>query len=112
MPPFCIVCGTDTQGKKYCPKCHAPVAVFGEVQECKQCNGKGKVQVSVACIECKGTGLKECSYCTEGSRERCGHCNGTGRKRDHCHYCKGTGLTMLNREEPCRFCGGQGKVRV
>lgn len=65
------------------------------------------------CDECKGSG------CQEGSSpETCSQCHGSGqfiqsqgffKVKTTCPYCKGQGTIIPN---PCRKCGGQGRVEI
>lgn len=65
------------------------------------------------CGECGGSGAKSGT-----SRKTCGACGGTGQLRQSqgffsisrsCHVCRGEGSIL---ENPCRRCGGDGRVRV
>lgn len=67
MPPFCIVCGADTAGKSACPKCGSPIATLRIVQDCKHCNGTGKVKVVYNCSNCEGKGAHICTQCANNS---------------------------------------------
>ena len=69
------------------------------------------VNVPVECDGCNGTGS------SEGSQPRnCGTCGGSGRVRAQqgffavertCHTCHGMGQVI---SDPCRNCGGEGRV--
>lgn len=70
-----------------------------------------EIQTAVKCDECDGTGAEK------GSKaETCDMCHGTGRVRRQsgffieermCPTCHGTGQVIKN---PCKKCGGTGKV--
>ncbi|MBU0677930.1 MAG: molecular chaperone DnaJ [Verrucomicrobia bacterium] len=64
------------------------------------------------CSDCKGSGAAPGS-----SRETCKHCGGSGavtrsngffHVRQTCPVCSGTGQVIAN---PCRKCGGEGRVK-
>ncbi|MGC6452982.1 MAG: molecular chaperone DnaJ [Candidatus Puniceispirillaceae bacterium] len=70
------------------------------------------VNVPVGCDDCDGSGA------SEGSQPRsCGTCGGSGRVRAQqgffavertCHTCHGMGQVIA---DPCRSCGGEGRVQ-
>ncbi|TGA99573.1 molecular chaperone DnaJ [Sporolactobacillus shoreae] len=85
-------------------------AAFGKTTEIR-------VPKEETCSNCHGTGAKP------GTKpESCSHCHGTGQlnteqntpfgrivNRRVCPYCQGTGKIV---KDPCRACGGKGKVKV
>lgn len=62
-----------TKYKSYCKVCNATGAKDGKMQDCTQCNGRGRIvvqqsiiQMQVACPKCSGTGkivVEKCSSC-------------------------------------------------
>ncbi|MEW5994781.1 MAG: J domain-containing protein, partial [Candidatus Zixiibacteriota bacterium] len=75
-----------------------------------------KVKRLVRCDDCGGSGVAAGS-----SRKTCTHCRGAGQVRtvtrtflgtvqqvSTCHVCHGTGEVIA---DPCRVCGGEGRVR-
>ena len=68
--------GKEEKEKEPCPYCEGKRTVFAEVY-CDTCKGSGKISKN-------GTGTK-CPMCREGVRHEeviCGHCDGTGKKKD------------------------------
>ena len=78
-------------------------------------NGQQKeirVPASIVCSSCKGSGAKGASGPTA-----CPTCQGLGRVRSQsgfftveraCHTCQGLGQVI---QDPCRDCGGQGRIQ-
>lgn len=80
---------------------HTTLQVKREI--CTECAGTGWDR-QIACPECNGSGVLECTACN-GTGEYlngtiCPYCHGTGEII--CQACHGTGGTR------CKFCGGDG----
>jgi tetratricopeptide (TPR) repeat protein len=57
----------------------------GELVACPECNGRSYIR----CNKCDGSGYKAVAFATDGAKEVCYLCRGTGNQQ--CVHCSGTG---------------------
>ncbi len=72
--------------------------------KCRECGGKGTINVCVKCQQCNGLGYYIDHY---GKKAECFACNGRGERdtKLNCSNCSASGCAR------CRKCGGSGRVR-
>ncbi len=93
-------------------KCERSVAGSHHLEDCVNCQGKGRLicptchgQTKVTCgcnhgrtkcSNCGGTGEVSCSHCDKG-HVKCTSCGGTGKTSETCSHCNGRGSVTKSR---------------